>query len=185
MLKTTKRDFLVGSSALVAGALAGARATFGQPKERPIGQVRDELRKLIPDIMRRHKVPGLSLALAREHEIVWAEAFGVRDKEANLPLTPETVFEAASLSKPAYAYVVLKLAEQGKLSLERPLVEYLGRDLNPSEPRFKEITARHVLTHTSGIEPQPGDSRPPKLDFAPGERFDYSPHGFDILQLAV
>jgi CubicO group peptidase (beta-lactamase class C family) len=80
---------------------------------------------------------------------------------------------------------VLKLIEQSKLGLKRPLVEYLGRDLDPDEPRFEQITAWHVLTHTSGIEPQPGEGRPPKLEFAPGERFQYSPHGFDILQLAV
>jgi CubicO group peptidase (beta-lactamase class C family) len=85
--------------------------------------------------------PHSSPALVREHKIVWAEAFGVADKEANVPLTPETVFEAASLTKPAYAFAMLKLVEQGKFSLERPLVEYLGRDLNPDEPRFKQITA--------------------------------------------
>jgi CubicO group peptidase (beta-lactamase class C family) len=185
MPKLTRRDFLVASMALATSTFAGAQAARRQPKERPLREVQDELRKLIPESMRRHQVPGLSLALVREQKIVWAEAFGVRDKETKAALTPATVFEAASLSKPAYAYVVLKLVEQGKLSLERPLVEYLGRDLNPDEPRFKQITARHVLTHTSGIEPVPGKGRPPKLEFAPGERFKYSPHGFDILQLAV
>lgn len=135
--------------------------------------------------MRRHSVPGLSLALVREHKIVWTEAFGVRDLETKAALTPDTIFEAASLSKPAFAYVVLKLVEQGKLSLKRPLADYVGRDLNPADPRFKQITAWHVLTHTSGIEPVPGEGRPPRLEFTPGERFHYSPHGFDYLQLAV
>jgi CubicO group peptidase (beta-lactamase class C family) len=191
MLKPTRRDFLVASTALVTSTFAGTHTFAGtqaarrQPKERPLREVQDELRKLIPDLMRRHSVPGLSLALVREHKIAWAEAFGVRDKEANAPLTPATVFEAASLTKPAYGYAVLKLADQGKLDLQRPLVEYLGRDLNPAEPRFKQITAWHVLTHTSGIEPVPGENRPPQLVFSPGERCEYSPHGFDILQLAV
>jgi CubicO group peptidase (beta-lactamase class C family) len=184
MPKPTRRDFLIGSSALLVSGLAGAK-TARQPKQRPLREVQDELRKLILESMRKHNVPGLSLALVREHKIVWAEAFGVRDKEANAALTPETVFEAASLTKPAYAFAVLKLVEQGKFSLERPLVEYLGRDLNPDEPRFKQITAWHVLTHTSGIEPVPGKSRPPQLVFTPGERCEYSPHGFDVLQLAV
>jgi CubicO group peptidase (beta-lactamase class C family) len=182
--KPTRRDFLIGSTALLVSGLAGAKPAR-QPKQRPLREVQDELRKLIPDLMRKHNVPGLSLALVREHKIVWAEAFGVRDKEAKATLTPETVFEAASLTKPAYSYCVLKLAEQGKFDLKRPLVEYLGRDLNPAEPRFKQINAWHVLTHTSGIEPVPGKSRPPQLVFSPGERCEYSPHGFDILQLAV
>ena len=180
----SRRDFLTASIVLLTGAFARAQAA-PKPTQRPLREVQDELRKLIPDLMRLHSVPGLSLALVREQEIAWAEAFGVRDKETKALLTPDTVFEAASLSKPAYAYVVLKLSEQGTLSLKRPLVEYLGRDLNPDEPRLKQITAWHVLTHTSGIEPQPGEGRPPKLEFAPGERFQYSPHGFDILQLAV
>jgi CubicO group peptidase (beta-lactamase class C family) len=180
----TRRDFLIGSTALLAGALAGA-GTARQPTQRPLREVQKKLRKLIPDSMRRHKVPGLSLALVREHQIVWAEAFGLADKEANVALTPETVFEAASLTKPAYSFAVLKLADQGKFDLQRPLIDYLGRDLNPAEPRFKQITAWHVLTHTSGIEPVPGKDRPPQLVFSPGERCEYSPHAFDILQLAV
>ena len=73
--------------------------------------------------MRRYKVPGLSLAYIRDRPFAWAEAFGLRDKETNSALTPETVFEAASLSKPAYSYVVLKLVELGKFNLERPLLE--------------------------------------------------------------
>lgn len=134
--------------------------------------------------MLRDNVPGVSLALARDHEIVWTEAFGVRDLEAHEKLTPDTVFEAASLSKPVFAFAVVKLAEQGKLSLEKSLVEYLGSDPSPDEPRFKQITARHVLTHTSGIDNQ-SSGRAPHLEFTPGERYRYSPHAFDILQKAV
>ena len=181
----TRRDILVAVTALLTARVAAGHATAAA-KPRPLGELQDEQRKLIPDLMRRYKVPGLSLALVRDRQITWAEAFGLRDKETNSALTPETVFEGASLSKPAYSYVVLKLVELGKFSLERPLLEYLGRDLNPDEPRFRQVNARHVLTHTSGIEPQPGgEGRAPKLVFAPGEHFEYSPHAFDILQLAV
>ena len=181
----TRRDFLAASAALLATRVAAGQAAAAVTS-RPLSEIQEELRKLIPDLMRRYKVPGLSLALIQDYKIAWAEAFGLRDKESNSTLTPETVFEAASLSKPAYSYVVLKLVELGKFSLERPLLEYLGRDLDPAEPRFKQVNARHVLSHTSGIEPQPGgEGRPPKLVFAPGERFEYSPHAFDILQLAV
>ena len=181
----TRRDILVAVTALLTTRVAAQRAPAAA-KLRPLGEIQDEQRKLIPDLMRRYKVPGLSLAYVRDRQITWAEAFGLRDKETNSVLTPETVFEAASLSKPAYSYVVLKLVELGKFSLERPLLEYLARDLNPNEPRFRQVNGRHVLTHTSGIEPQPGgEGRPPKLVFAPGERFEYSPHAFDILQLAV
>ena len=180
---STRRDFLLGSAALVTTAYAGAQDA---PKSKPgsLTPIQDYLRELIPDCLLRDKCPGLSLALVRDHEIVWTEAFGVRDLESHDKLTPDTVFEAASLAKPAYGYAVLKQVEQGKLSLEKPLVEYLGRDPNPDEPRFKQITARHVLTHTSGIDSGDTGARP-KLEFTPGERFRYSPHAFDVLQKAV
>jgi CubicO group peptidase (beta-lactamase class C family) len=183
--KPTRRDFLVASTALVTSAFAGAQVARRQPKERPLRAVQDDLRKLIPESMRLHHVPGLSLAMVREHKIIWAEAFGLRDLETKTALTPDTVFEAASLSKPAFAYVVLKLVEQGKLSLKRPLVEYLGSDPTPDDPRFRQITIWHLLTHTSGIPGVPSEGRPPKLEFSPGERFHYSPHGLDYLQRAV
>jgi CubicO group peptidase (beta-lactamase class C family) len=135
--------------------------------------------------MRRHSVPGVSLALVRDREMVWDEAFGVRDIETKAPLTPGTVFEAASLSKPAYAYCVLKLVELKKFDLHRPVMEYLPPEVIPEDPRFKLVTAWHLLTHTSGIEGGPPKSRRAKLEFTPGERSVYSPHGFDFLQVAV
>jgi len=179
----TRRDFLIGSAALATTAYAGAQDAL-KSKEGSLGSLQDDLRELIPDFLLRDKCPGLSLALVRDREIVWTEAFGVRDLETGDKLTPDTVFEAASLAKPAYGYVVLKLVEQGKVSLEKPLVEYFGRDLNPDEPRLKQITARHVLTHTSGIDSSESGGRP-KLEFTPGERFRYSPHAFDVLQKAM
>ena len=93
----TRRDFLVGSAALLTSRLAFGQAATAPT--RPLSQIQDELRKLIPGLMGRYKVPGLSLALIRDHEVAWAEAFGLRDKETNAALTPETVFEAASLSR--------------------------------------------------------------------------------------
>ena len=180
---TTRRDFLIGSASLLTTAYAGAQGV-SKSKEGSLASMQDYVRELVPELLLRDKCPGLSLALVREHEVVWKEAFGVRDLETKDKLTPDTVFEAASLAKPAYGYAVLKLVEQGKLSLEKPLLEYLGRDLNPDDPRCKQITARHVLTHTSGIDSSVS-SLPLKLEFAPGERFRYSPHGFDVLQKSV
>jgi CubicO group peptidase (beta-lactamase class C family) len=180
----TRREILIASAALATGGFACAQPASG-PARRALGEIQDELRALIPDLLRRYRLPGLSLALVREREIVWAEAFGLRDKEANAPLTPDTLFESASLTKPAYAYAVLKLAEQGRFDLRRSLTEYLGRNYNPGDPRLARVNAWHVLTHTSGIAPVPEAGKPTQMDFAPGERFRYSPHAFDHLQKAV
>ncbi len=185
MQQTTRRDFLLGSGALLFHVATARVFGSNRAKGRPLAEVRDSLRQLVPDAMRRHNVPGVSLALVRDREIVWAEAFGLRDVEAKAPLSPTTVFEAASLCKPAYAYVVLKQVELGKFDLRLPVMEYLPADVIPEDPRFKKVTAWHLLTHTSGIEPGPPKGRRAKLEFTPGEHCVYSPHGFDFLQVAV
>src|SRR5262245_57629008 len=124
MTKQTRREILISSAALAATAAATAQIARSQSRERPLAELQNELRNLIPASMRQHNVPGLSLALARDRQIVWAEAFGLADKEANVRLTPDTVFEAASLTKPAYSYAVLRLADQGRIDLQRPLLDY-------------------------------------------------------------
>ncbi|MGH9508503.1 MAG: serine hydrolase domain-containing protein [Terriglobales bacterium] len=183
---TSRRDFLLASTAVVTSGLLGAQTNKRTPcAKSSLNSLQRELRSQIPALMGRHNVPGISLSLVRDREIVWADAFGFSDRETKVKLHPQTVFEAASLSKPAFSYVVLRLVEQGRFQLQRPLVDYVGRDVAPDEPRFKQITAFHVLTHTSGIEGVPAKERPPKLEFSPGERFQYSPHAFDFLQLAV
>jgi CubicO group peptidase (beta-lactamase class C family) len=101
------------------------------------------------------------------------------------PVTGDAVFEAASLSKPIFAYAVLKLVDSGKLDLDRPLVKYLNRPYIENDDRVNLITAHRVLTHTTGFpnwRPRGGDL---KIFFNPGERFSYSGEGFVYLQKVV
>lgn len=112
-------------------------------------------------------------------------------------LAPDSVFEAASLSKPVFAYGVLKLVQDHRLDLDRPLAEYLNRPYehqqNPfrqgvaditTDPRFAHITARMVLSHTSGL---PNWSHHGPLTFLndPGEKWSYSGEGYVYLQRVV
>lgn len=127
----------------------------------------------IPEKMEAADIPGLSMAVIQEGEIYWTGAFGVRSRETNAPVDENTIFEAASLTKTVTAAAALKLVERGVLELDTPLFEYLPYPRLAGDERYKKITARHVLTHTTGL-PNWGN----KLLREPGERYGYSGEGF-------
>lgn len=95
------------------------------------------------------------------------------------------IFEAASLSKPVFAYGVLKLVENGKLELDTPLVKYFSHPDIKDDERLNFITARMVLTHTSGLPNWRPKNESLKIYFEPGLRFNYSGEGFLYLQKVV
>ena len=135
--------------------------------------------------MRWAGVPGVSLATVTASAIRTAP-FGLREVSAQLPVTAATMFEAASLSKPVFVYAVLELVRAGGLDLNRPLDAYLPEPYPIDDPRAKTITARHVLTHTSGLPNWRRDDRGPlKLHFTPGTQYLYSGEGFYFLQTVV
>jgi CubicO group peptidase (beta-lactamase class C family) len=144
-----------------------------------------KLTKIIAPLMNKSGVPGLSIALVRDARIIWSQGFGIRSTVTGEPVNTETVFEAASLSKPAFAYVVLKLCESGKLGLDAPLTEYLPDPFIPDEPRLKLITARMVLSHSSGFSHVRPAGTPLRLSFAPGKEFSYSAPGYQYLQIVI
>lgn len=111
-----------------------------------------QLEKSLPLLMKEADVPGLPIALVREGKLIWQRGFGVANAKTNEPVTDATVFEAASLSKPVFAYAVLKLVDAGKFDLDKPLNEYLPGNYDVGDdPRLSQITARRVLTHTTGF----------------------------------
>ncbi len=134
----------------------------------------------VPELLRVSGVPGLSLAVIRGGEVVWSGAFGTVNDSAGRPLEPATVFEAASLSKPVFAYLVLRLADRGELDLDRPLFELLEYPRLAHDARARKITARMVLSHATGLPNWGGDTL--RLRFDPGTDYGYSGEGFVFLQ---
>ncbi len=143
-----------------------------------------QLEKGIPQLMKDGEIPGLSIAVIRDAKVVWQHSFGVANSATNQPVSDDTIFEAASLSKPVFAYGVLKLVEKSKLDLDTPLVKYLPKPYVENDERASLITARMVLTHTTGF-PNWRNNQPLKTQFNPGERFSYSGEGFVYLQKVV
>jgi CubicO group peptidase (beta-lactamase class C family) len=127
-------------------------------------------------------IGGLAVALVKDGELI-QRFCGFADADENVPVTEETVFEAASLGKPVFAYAVLKLVDQGVLSLDAPLAALV--DYAPGDAFAAEITAAHVLSHTTGFPNWRSSELPLRCYFRPGERFSYSGEGFVLLQRAV
>ncbi len=138
---------------------------------------------LLPRLMRDADIPGLSIAVVKDGQIMYSRAFGVRSADTREPVDAHTVFSAASLSKPLFAFGVMQLVEAGKFDLDRPLYQYLPYDDIAGDDRYKKITARMVLSHSSGFPNwRRGDL---EILFPPGERFSYSGEGFVYLQRVI
>ncbi len=102
----------------------------------------------VPELMREARMPGFAIAVAQDGETIYADAFGARDTEKNLPATTDTLFGIGSITKSFVAIAILQLAEAGELSLDDPISEHLPFELGlPDEP----IRIRHFLTHSPGF----------------------------------
>lgn len=154
-----------------------------------------ELEASIEESLEKADVAGLSCAIINDGRVVYRKAFGFRDKSTDARADEETVFSAASFSKPVFAYLVMLLAEEGVIDLDRPLYEYLARPLYEypayadlqGDERYKQLTARMVLSHSTGFPNWrflEADGRL-KFLFSPGERHSYSGEGIGLLQMVV
>ena len=136
-------------------------------------------------LMEDARIPGLSITVISEGAVAETYSLGVRSTATSPPVTDESVFEAASLSKPVVAYLVHRLADAGRFDLDRPLAEYLAYDRAAADPRLFDVTGRVVLMHASGFpnwRPAGGDL---VIQFDPGSMFSYSGEGFVMLQQAL
>lgn len=140
-------------------------------------------------------VSGAQIAILNSGKLVWSEAFGLRDVAAKLPMTPETILWGASLTKGVFAAYVMTLVDAGFIDLDKPVWQYLGKPLPQidkykdlaGDVRWRRITARHLLSHTSGLAnfaSQEGDGKM-HIHWEPGTRYGYSGEGMNLLQLAV
>ena len=139
----------------------------------------------LPRWMEMGGTPGLSTGVVQNGKLVWERYEGVTDAASKTPVSKESLFPAASLGKPVAALGALELVDQGKLDLDRPLKSYVP-DHTPADPRGDLVTARHVLSHSTGYRNwrnSPDQALLPEFD--PGSRFQYSGEGFYYLQRAI
>jgi CubicO group peptidase (beta-lactamase class C family) len=162
----------------------------------------------LPKLLAYYDVPGASVALVQDGQVAWAQGYGLADVAANTPVTPETVFQVASTSKPVAAWGVMRLVEQGKIQLDMPVEEYIKRWRLPLSPfNNAGVTVRRLLSHTAGLSNgggyggfAPGERLPTleeslegktngtgavRLIDTPGRTFIYSGGGYTLLQLML
>jgi CubicO group peptidase (beta-lactamase class C family) len=146
-------------------------------------------------LMNAAEITGTGIAIFDHGKIAYLKAYGFRDKEKNFPLTIDSVMSAASISKSAFAYLVLELVDKGVIDLDKPVYEYLSKPLPEytkyadlaGDERYKKITARMILDHSPGFANWRSmeNDRKLRIHFEPGARFAYSGEGIDLLQLVV
>lgn len=166
------------------GAQEANKATAAAKPDAATRQMIARLETRIPELLSLGDVPGLSVALIKDSKAVWSRGFGVKSAKTKEPVDDDTMFEAASLSKPVFAYAVLKMVEKGQLDLDAPLSKYLPAYIE-NDARLNLITARRVLSHTTGFPNWRPMGKPLIIHFTPGEKFSYSGEGFVYLQKVV
>lgn len=115
----------------------------------------EELDRFAERVMRQGRIPGLALGLIGGGRPVRRQGYGFRDREHRLPATPDTVFGIASMTKSFTALSVLRLQEEGRLTVRDPVVRHLPEFRTPEPRRTARITLEHLLTHSSGLPPLP------------------------------
>jgi CubicO group peptidase (beta-lactamase class C family) len=154
-----------------------------------------EIDTVVARLMERSHVTGVGIAILNNDKVVYLKTYGLRDKEKHLPLTPDSVMTAASLTKPAFATMVMQLVHAHIIGLDKPVYEYLPKPL-PSyaaykdladDPRYKQITMGMLLDHTSGFPNwrRFTDDKKLSINFPPGSRFAYSGEGIALAQMVV
>jgi CubicO group peptidase (beta-lactamase class C family) len=151
----------------------------------PINTIAKRLDQTIPGLMKDCNVAGLSIVVIREAKMVINKSFGYADKETKRKLDEQTVFRAASLGKPIFSYLVAVLARQGQIDLDVPLVTYLKEEVVKGDQRSRAITARMVLSHTTGLPNFDGKGSDVVFKFDPGTDFQYSGHAYLYLQKVI
>ncbi|HJP95089.1 MAG TPA: serine hydrolase domain-containing protein [Pyrinomonadaceae bacterium] len=146
--------------------------------------------------MQAQQIPGLSLAVIKDGRIVLAKGYGLANVEHQVPVKPETIFQSGSVGKQFTATAVMMLIEEGKLSLDDKITKYF-----PDGPTaWRDITVRHLLTHTSGMTDYPADFNLRRdytedelyqriktipLAFQPGEKWSYSNLAYVMLGILI
>lgn len=148
------------------------------------------IESLIPSLMTELNVPGISISIINNGKISYSKTFGISDAGTKMPVEENTMFEACSMSKPVFAMLALKLVDEGRLDLDKPLFNYYAENFVSADDDYsKQITARMILTHTSGMPNwRMGDEErngPIPVYFKPGLKFNYSGEGIYYLQRVI
>lgn len=181
---------MLGACAPTAVAPSAAIAQLGTVVENY-----DALDMRIEELMAANNVNGMAIAIIDRDKISHVRAHGFANVEKQVPLKTDSIMYAASITKAAFAYMVLQLVDEGKIELDRPISQYLAKPLPAyndwssleGDEQWRLLTARMLLNHSSGLanlrwlEPDMDMS----FHFTPGTAYAYSGEGFYLLQFVL
>ena len=173
------------------------------------GENKPPIKLSLQDLMEKFKVPGLSIAVIDNFQVIWAKGYGVIGTDSKTPVTTKTLFQAGSISKPVTATAALYMVEQGKLSLDENVNDKLKSWKVPDNEftQTEKVTLRRLMSHTGGLTvhgfpgyevdaplptlvqvlngEKPANTAPVRVDFIPGTKVRYSGGGVTIEQLLM
>ena len=125
----------------------------------------ERFEKDVDNFRERLKIPGMSAAIVKDQKVLWAKGFGFADLEHKVPVTPDTLFHLASVTKTFASMLIMQLVEQGKLDLDEPMSHY------STDFKDDSVKIKHIITHTSAG--------------TPGEGFRYDGNRYDYLTAVI
>jgi len=181
----------------IAPAGAGPAQSIPQTWKTLSGETRTaaQAESVLLDLMKTSKITALSVAIVQDDRVVFDRVLGVVDPKTRKPADSRTVLRAASLSKPVFSYLVMKLVDEGLLGLDQPLADFIDPPFTAypeyasleNDTRRQALTAAILLTHSAGFPNWRRPRRTGRLDFQfnPGEEFSYSGEGYYLLQFLL
>jgi len=166
-IKSHPRFIFLVNIGLVPLLLAGCAAPVATPVEEvENAETWDQFEAELESLRQQMKIPGMSAAVVKDRQVVWARGFGYADVENGVPATAETPYHLASVTKPFAALVIMMLVQDGKLSLDDPVSRY-----GVSLPEGEQVTVRHLMSHTSAG--------------TPGARYQYDGNRYGLLSQVI
>ena len=160
--------------------------------------IESQINSFVEGVMTNYNIPGLAIGVVKDGQILYTKGYGYKNIETKEPITDICLFHMASISKPFVATAVMQLVQAGKIDLDAPVIQYLPY-FKLNDPRYKHITVRQMLTHTSGMpdvedyeweKPQYDDNALTRYVLSldrkqlisdPGEKFRYSNMAYEVL----
>ena len=178
--------------------LAIAISIVAQTSDAELERLQAELEPKINEAIQQSHIPGFAIGIVNNGKLIYAKGFGTAKLGSDAPITPQSLFHMASVTKTFVGTAVMQLVEQNKIDLDAPLIKYLPY-FQMNDERYRTITIHQMLSHTSGIpdvsdyhwdKPEYDDGALErfvrtvahmKLDFAPGAKFNYSNTAYEVL----
>ena len=207
--KKTISKYLVFSLLCLIVILIVVVSNPKSPKGADASAYYDYLDTYIPGLIKKYNVKGASVVLIHDSQIEYKNNFGDSDAEGKVPVTENTLFQAASISKMVTSWGVMNLVEDGLIDLDAPVENYLSRwHLPPSKYNTEEVTIRRMLSHSSGIahvggytgfesasevqsleqsltSPKDANINGVEVVYKPGSKYAYSGGAYTLLQLVI